>query len=143
MGLDIPGFTNYLAGLVPSFQGARLREKERGRSKEDIGLRQKRRLKASLLQDFESALGKACPEDWDRAFELLQSSLPGISTMYHYQYEFTEADVFVGLRVFYHEGIGCGKFYTAKECDSMLLEHEGLNEATVGELRMATSTLQD
>jgi len=74
MGLDIPGFTNYLAGLVPSFQGARLREKERGRSKEDIGLRQKRRLKASLLEDFEAVLGKACPDDLGRAFELLQSS---------------------------------------------------------------------
>ncbi len=61
-----------------------------------------------------------------------KGALPGISTMYHYQYEFTEADVFVGMRVFYHEGIGCGKFYTANECDSMLLEHEGLNEATVG-----------
>jgi hypothetical protein len=33
--------------------------------------------------------------------------------------------------------------YTAKDCDSMLLQHEGLNEATVGELRMATSTLQE
>jgi hypothetical protein len=74
MGLDIPGFTNYLAGLVPSFQGARLREKERGRSKEDIGLRQKRRLNASLLEDFKAALGKACPDDLGRAFELLQSS---------------------------------------------------------------------
>ena len=59
MGIDIPAFTNYLAGLVPSFQGARLREKERGRSKEDIGLRQKRRLKACLLEDFETTLGKA------------------------------------------------------------------------------------
>ena len=37
-----------------------------------------------------------------------KGALPGISTMYHYQYEFTEADVFVGMRVFYHEGIGCG-----------------------------------
>jgi hypothetical protein len=72
-----------------------------------------------------------------------KGTLPGISTMYHYQYEFTEADVFVGIRVFNHEGIGCDKFYTAKECDSMLLEHEGLNESTVGELRMATSTLQE
>ncbi len=71
-----------------------------------------------------------------------KGALPGISTMYHYQYEFTEADVFVGMRVFYHEGIGCGKFYTDKECDSMLLEHEGLNEDTVGELRKATSTLE-
>jgi hypothetical protein len=49
----------------------------------------------------------------------------------------------VGIRVFFHEGIGCGKFYTANDCDSMLLHHEGLNEATVGELRMATSTLQE
>jgi hypothetical protein len=40
-------------------------------------------------------------------------ALSGISTMYHYQYEFAEADVFVGMRVFFHEGIGCGKFYTA------------------------------
>jgi hypothetical protein len=30
---------------------------------------------------------------------------------------------------------------TVKDCDSMLLKHEGLNEATVGELRMTTSTL--
>ena len=72
-----------------------------------------------------------------------KGALPGISTMYHYQYEFAEADVFVGIRVFFHEGIGCGKFYTANDCDSMLLKHEGLNEATVGELRMATSTLQE
>ena len=38
-----------------------------------------------------------------------KGSLPGISTIYHYVYEFTEADVFVGMRVFFHEGIGCGK----------------------------------
>ena len=74
MGLDIPGFTNYLAGLVPSFQGARFREKERGRSKEDIGPRQKRRLQACLLEDFESTLGKVFPDDLAEAFELLQSS---------------------------------------------------------------------
>jgi len=93
MGLDIPGFTNYLAGLVPSFQGARLREKERGRSKEDIGLRQKRRLKASLLEDFEAALGKACPEDWDRAFELLQSSQSFQSRFLpHMHYRFAQDD---------------------------------------------------
>jgi hypothetical protein len=72
-----------------------------------------------------------------------KGALPGISTMYHYQYEFADADVFVGIRVFYHEGIGCGKFYTANDCDSMSLQHEGLNEDTVGELRMATSTLQE
>ena len=47
------------------------------------------------------------------------------------------------MRVFGHEGIGCGKLYTAKDCDSMLLQDEGLNEATVGELRMATSTLRE
>jgi hypothetical protein len=69
--------------------------------------------------------------------------LPGISTIYHYQYEFTEADVFVGMRVFFREGIGCGKWYTAQDCDSMLLQDEGLNEATVGELKMATSTLHE
>jgi hypothetical protein len=63
--------------------------------------------------------------------------------MYHYQYEFAEADVFVGIRVFFHEGIVYGKFYTANDCDSMLLQHVRLNEATVGELRMATSTLQE
>ena len=72
-----------------------------------------------------------------------KGTLPGISTIYHYQYEFGEADDFVGMRVFFHEGIGCGKVYTAKDCDSMLLQEEGLNEATVGELRMATSTLQE
>jgi hypothetical protein len=72
-----------------------------------------------------------------------KGALPGISSIYHYQYFFTEAGVFEGMRVFFHEGIGCGKFYTAKDCESMLLQHEGLNEATVGELRMATSTLQE
>ena len=71
-----------------------------------------------------------------------KGALPGISTIYHYGYEFTEADVFVGMRVFFHEGIGCGKLYTTKDCDSMLLQDEGLDETTVGELRMATSTLQ-
>ena len=72
-----------------------------------------------------------------------KGALPGISSIYHYQYFFTEAGVFEGMRVFFHEGIGCGKFYTGKDCESMLLQHEGLNEATVGELRMATSTLQE
>ncbi len=33
--------------------------------------------------------------------------------------------------------------YSAQDCDSMLLQHEGLNEDTVGELRMVTSTLQE
>ncbi len=69
--------------------------------------------------------------------------LPGISTIYHYQYEPTGADVFVGMRVFFHEGIGCGKVYTTKHCDSMLLQNEWLNEVTVGDLRMTTSTLQE
>ncbi len=30
-----------------------------------------------------------------------KGALPGISTIYHYVYEFTEADVFVGMRVFF------------------------------------------
>jgi hypothetical protein len=72
-----------------------------------------------------------------------KGALPGISTIYHYQYEFGEADDFVGMRVFFHEGIGCGKVYTAKDCESMSLHQEGLNEVTVGELRMATSTLPE
>ncbi len=59
-----------------------------------------------------------------------KGAFPGISTIYHYQYEFTEADGFVGMRVCFHEGIGCGKFYTANDCDCMLLQHEGLNEVT-------------
>jgi hypothetical protein len=42
-----------------------------------------------------------------------------------------------------NKGASRGKFYTAKDCDSMLLQNEGLNEARVGELRMATSTLQE
>ncbi len=71
MGLDIPTFTNFLAGLVPSFQGARLREKERGRSKQDIGSRQKKRVQACLVEDFETTLGKAFPDDLAEAFELL------------------------------------------------------------------------
>ena len=33
--------------------------------------------------------------------------------------------------------------FTDKDCDSMLLQDEGLNEATVGELRMVTSMLQE
>ena len=74
MGLDVPALTEYFRSKVPSFQGVRSREKERGPSKEDIGLRQKRRLRASLLEDFEAALGKTCPQDLGRAFELLQSS---------------------------------------------------------------------
>ena len=41
---------------------------------EGIGSRQQRRLQASLLQDFETALGKVCPQDLGQAFELLQSS---------------------------------------------------------------------
>jgi hypothetical protein len=72
-----------------------------------------------------------------------KGALPGISIIYHYQYFFTETGVFEGIRVFFHQGIGCGKFYSAKDCDSMLLQNEGLNEATVGELRMVTSTLQE
>jgi hypothetical protein len=32
--------------------------------------------------------------------------LTDISTIYHYEYEFTEVDVFVGKWVFFHEGIG-------------------------------------
>ncbi len=66
-------------------------------------------------------------------------NLPGISTIYHYEYEFTEDDVFVRIRGFFHEGIGCGKLYTDKDCDSMFHD-EGLDESTVGELRMTTVT---
>ena len=72
-----------------------------------------------------------------------KGALPDISTIYHYVYEFTEADVFVGIRVFFHEGIGCVKFYPDKDCDTMLLQDEGLNVATAGELRMTMSTLQE
>jgi hypothetical protein len=75
--------------------------------------------------------------------ELRRGHCLAFRDIYHYQYFFTEAGVFEGMRVFFHQGIGCGKFYTAKDCDSMLLQNEGLNEATVGELRMATSTLQE
>jgi len=50
-----------------------------------------------------------------------KGALPDISSIYHYQYVFTETGVFEGIRVFFHEGIGCGKFYTVKDCDSMLL----------------------
>jgi hypothetical protein len=71
-----------------------------------------------------------------------EGELTDISTIYHYEYEFTEDDVFVGMRVFFHEGIGCCKLYTTKDCDSMLLQDEGLDEVPVGELRMVTSTLQ-
>jgi hypothetical protein len=55
-----------------------------------------------------------------------KGALPGISTIYHYQYQFGEADDFVGMRVFFHEGIGCGKVYSVQDCDSMLLQHDGL-----------------
>ncbi len=72
-----------------------------------------------------------------------KGALPDISSIYHYQYFFTEAGVFEGIQVFFHEGIRCDKFYTVKDCESMLLQNEGLNEATVGELRMTTSTLQE
>ena len=71
-----------------------------------------------------------------------KGTLSDISTIYHYEYEFTESDVFVGIRVFFHEGIGCGKLYTTKDFDCMLLQVEGLDEVTVGELRMTTTTLQ-
>ncbi len=71
-----------------------------------------------------------------------KGALPGISTIYHYEHVFTETDVFVGIRVFFHEGIGCDRLYSTKDCDSMLLQDEGLDEVTVGELRMATYTLQ-
>jgi hypothetical protein len=47
------------------------------------------------------------------------------------------------FRFFFHEGIGCDKFYTTKDCDVMLFQDEGLNESTVGELRIVTSTLQE
>ena len=40
MGLDIPALTEYFRSKVPSFQGFRSREKERGRSQHDIGSRQ-------------------------------------------------------------------------------------------------------
>jgi hypothetical protein len=50
-----------------------------------------------------------------------KGALPGLSTLYHYVYEYAEGDVFVGMCV---------------------LQDEGLDEVTVGELRMATSTLQ-
>ena len=66
-----------------------------------------------------------------------------ILTLYHYEYQFTESGVFVDIRVFFHEGIGCTKLYTTKECDCMLLEDEEINEGTVGELRMTTSTLEE
>ncbi len=110
-------------------------------------MQQKQRIREGVKQTGGSAHNATREMIFNRplggVIDAKKGALPGISTMYHYQYEFTEADVFVGMRVFYHEGIGCGKFYTVKECDSMLLEHEGLNEVTVDELRKATSTLQE
>ena len=71
-----------------------------------------------------------------------KGALPGISTLYHLEYEYQDR-VFVGLRVFCHEGIGPGKFFTAEQCKEMWLEDGGLSEDLFGEMRQATSKLDE
>lgn len=77
VGLDNPGVAEYFCSITSGFEGFRRNMRTRGagdKGVEDIGSRQQRRLQASLLQDFETALGKVCPQDLGQAFELLQSS---------------------------------------------------------------------
>ena len=77
VGLDNPGVAEYFCSITSGFEGCRRNMRTRGagdKTVEDIGSRQQRRWKASLFQDFETALGKVCPEDLAQAFELLQSS---------------------------------------------------------------------
>ena len=75
--LDNPGVAEYFCSITSGFQGFRRNMRTRGAGDngvEDIGSRHQRRLKTSLLEDFETALGKVCPQDLGQAFELLQSS---------------------------------------------------------------------
>jgi hypothetical protein len=46
----------------------------RGKDLEDVGDRQMRRMKHNLVQDFEAALSKTCPDDVEEGFRLLQDS---------------------------------------------------------------------
>jgi len=74
------------------------------------------------------------------AFGSKKGALIGISSLYHFSYVFSEEGMFEGLRVWAHEGIGGGKFFTADACSEMW-EDEGLTKEMVGELRHAESTL--
>jgi len=69
-----------------------------------------------------------------------KGALPGISSFYHFGYEFDTQGVFTGLRVWMHEGIGPGKLYPAEQCNGMW-EEDGLCKDTSFELKQAGSTL--
>jgi hypothetical protein len=72
VGLDNPGVAEYFCSITSGFQGFRRNIRTRGagdKGVEDIGSRHQRRLKTSLLEDFETALGKVCPQDLGQARE--------------------------------------------------------------------------
>jgi hypothetical protein len=72
-----------------------------------------------------------------------KGALPGISTFYHFTFGYTKEKVFEGMTVFCHMGIGTGKLYTSEQCATMWSEYGGLNEEMCGELRQATSTMDE
>jgi hypothetical protein len=72
-----------------------------------------------------------------------KGGLQGISGIYHFAYQYTEGGVFEGMRYWLHEGIGRGKFLTATQCANMSSEDGGLTEEMRGELKQATSTLDE
>ena len=71
----------------------------------------------------------------------IKGALSGISSLYHFMYEYDDNNIFVGLRVFTHEGIGDGKIYSASECTAMWEEEGGLTEEMCGETTSAESQL--
>ena len=70
-----------------------------------------------------------------------KGALPGISSLYHFVYEYDEGGVFKGLRVWAHEGIGGGKYFSVEACQEMWEEDGLLTKEMTGELRDAASTL--
>jgi len=71
-----------------------------------------------------------------------KGALPGISSLYHFSYVFQEDDTFEGMRVWGHEGIGPGKWFSAEECGGMWEDDGLLTKDLTGELQEATSTLE-
>lgn len=71
-----------------------------------------------------------------------KGSIPGIASMYHFTFIY-EQDVFTGMRVFAHEGIGSGFFYSAAACQEMWMEDGGLSQDSHGEFKKATDACRE
>jgi hypothetical protein len=102
---------------------------------------------AALVSEGQQRAGvqRSCDSgemQFDRLIEVggaVTGALAGILSLYYFAYEYDADRKFVGLRVFAHKGLGKGRFYDAKQCETMW-KTEGLGQEMVALLMRATAS---